>query len=50
MSRESESVPEEEVGAWKTGMLPSHLSECNSKDIINARNFWVSGLYPSSGV
>jgi hypothetical protein len=36
VSREPESVPEDEVGTWKTGMLPSLLSECNSNEIINA--------------
>jgi hypothetical protein len=36
MSRESGSVIEEEVGSWKTGMLPSLLSEYCPKDIFNA--------------
>jgi hypothetical protein len=36
MSRETKSVPYEEVGARKTGMLLSLLSERNSKDIITA--------------
>jgi hypothetical protein len=36
MNRESESVNEEEVEAWETGVLPSLLSECASKDIFNA--------------
>jgi hypothetical protein len=36
MSRESRSVIEKEVGAWKTGMLLSLLSEYLPKDIPNA--------------
>jgi hypothetical protein len=34
MNRESKSVFEEEVGTWKMGVLPSLLSEYNSKDIV----------------
>jgi hypothetical protein len=36
MSRESRSVIEKEVGALKTGMLPSFRSEYHPKDIFNA--------------
>jgi hypothetical protein len=37
MSMKSESVTEEEVGAWKMmGVLPSFQSEYHPKDIFNA--------------
>jgi hypothetical protein len=35
-SRESGSVTEKQVDAWKTGILPSLLSEYRSMDIFNA--------------
>jgi hypothetical protein len=36
MSGESKIVNEEDVGVWKTGVLPSLLNEYHPKDVFNA--------------
>jgi hypothetical protein len=44
MNEESESVIKEEVGAWKTKVLTSLLSEYRPEDIFNAGEY---GLFLS---